>query len=292
MLSLLAKCLRIINHFLFFTLHAYLPGMLIFRLSRKIRNSINRNKTASHLELIDRCLGTLKMEVDAHSYMGGCLYWCGYHHINESLYLDKFLASDMCFVDIGANQGEFSLFASKKIKKGKIIAFEPVSVNHKKFQKNIELNAINNIELNKFGLSDKKGSLPIYTSSARGTGGINEGLSTLFASDEKKQFEETVDLYNFDDLYLENLDRLDFVKIDIEGSELFALKGMRKSLEKFKPELLIEINNDCFTEAGYKVEDLIRFLSGLGYKPYYLFRGKLLEHRGSFSKWGNYIFKV
>ncbi|MES2587400.1 MAG: FkbM family methyltransferase [Bacteroidota bacterium] len=232
------------------------------------------------------------MNLDTHSYMGGCLYWSGYHHINECLYLNKILKDEMNFIDIGANQGELSLFASKKIKNGKIICFEPVSTNFKKLIQNIELNQLKNIELNQFGLSDKNAELPIYTDASNNTGGVNEGLSTLFKSDSKNQLEETIILKVFDEIYFDNLNRLDFIKIDIEGSELFALKGMKKTLEKFKPEILIEINDDCFNSAGYSSHDILDFLESFGYLPYKIFRGKLIKHHGEFNNWGNYIFKV
>eukprot|EP01041_Mallomonas_annulata_P033872 gene33872-56549_t len=133
------------------------------------------------------------MELDLNSYMGGCIFWSGYHHINESVYLSKFLKNDMTFIDIGSNQGEFTLLASKFIKKGKIISFEPVSKNLVKLKKNVALNEIKNVDIYEFGLSDKDETLPIYTNPQNITGGINEGLSTLFSDKEKKYFEENVE---------------------------------------------------------------------------------------------------
>jgi FkbM family methyltransferase len=287
-----AKILRILNHFLFFKLNFYLLGMVFFRFSRKIKNNKNKYKNQTLFKITNSCFGNMIMELDIHSYMGGSIYWSGYHHINESIYLNKILTSNMVFVDLGANQGEFTLIASKYIKSGKIISFEPVSTNFKRLKKNIELNQIKNIELNQFGLSDKNITLPIYTNPNIAEGGINEGLSTLFIDGNKNQFEENVELKIFDELYFQTLERLDFIKIDIEGSELFALKGMEKSIEKFKPILLIEINNECFKSAGYDANDVLDFLNEFNYKTFKLFRGKLIKHEGEFSRWGNYVFKT
>jgi FkbM family methyltransferase len=287
-----AKILRILNHFLFFKLNFYLLGMVFFRLSRKIKNNKNKYKNQTLFKITNACFGNMFMELDIHSYMGGSIYWSGYHHINESIYLNKILTSNMVFVDLGANQGEFTLIASKYIKNGKIISFEPVSTNFKRLKKNIELNQIKNVELNQFGLSDKNITLPIYTNPNISEGGINEGLSTLFIDGNKNQFEENVELKIFDELYFQTLERLDFIKIDIEGSELFALKGMEKSIEKFKPILLIEINNECFKSAGYDANDVSDFLNQFKYKTFKLFRGKLIKHEGEFSQWGNYVFKI
>jgi FkbM family methyltransferase len=70
----------------------------------------------------------------------------------------------MVFVDVGANQGEFSLFAASKIKEGKVWSFEPVSSNIKMLKKNIALNNFSQIELFEFGLLDEETDLPVYTS--------------------------------------------------------------------------------------------------------------------------------
>ena len=268
----------------------YLPSMVLVRLSRKLRYQyFNSNEEKS---LVNNSMGNIKMEVDKNSYMGGSIYWSGYHHINEILYLNKFLKNDMTFIDIGANQGEFSLFAASKLNNGKVISFEPVSKQYNYFIKNIELNNFKNIEINQYGLSDQISKLPVYTSlNKKIHGGTHEGLSTLYKSEERSEFEENIDLKIFDEEYKEKLSRLDFIKIDIEGAELFALKGMKNTIEKFKPDILIEINNDTFKSAGYTINDILYFLEIFNYKPFKIFRGNLYEHKGDFSNWGNYIFK-
>ncbi len=266
--------------------------MVFFRFSRKIRNKINKDKKVSKFIVTENCLGNLKMNLDIHSYMGGCIYWAGLHHVNESIYLSKILKDDFVFLDVGANQGEFSLFASKYVKSGRIIAFEPVQENFNRLTINLELNDIQNCESFKFGLSDKNDFLPIYTDdSATEGGGINEGLSTLFRSETKGSFQEQIELKVFDEVFENEFKRIDFIKIDIEGSELFALKGMRNSLLKFKPEILLEINEDCFLAAGYSSKEILNFLFELNYIPFKLLRGKLILQEGDFTKWGNYIFK-
>ena len=229
------------------------------------------------------------MYLDHNSYMGGSLYWTGYHHINESLYLKKIIKTDMTFVDIGANQGEFSLLACSLIKNGKIISFEPVDELNSLLSKNIKENNFKNIEINHYGLSDKVGTLPIYNS--KKTKNNNEGLSSLYSSENRSEFLQNVALKVFDELYYNKLDRLDFVKIDIEGAELYALKGMQKSIDKFKPIILIEICEEMFNVAGYSLDDIIFFFKQHNYEAFKLFRGNLIKYNGDFKGLGNFIFK-
>lgn len=292
MKNLLASLFRKIVSLFIKKKHSYLLGMIIIRLSRFCRRKFYKDGQSSQFEIIPNCLGNIKMRLDINSYMGGSIFWCGFHHVNEIIYLNNFLKNDMVFIDIGANQGEFSLFAASKLIKGKVISFEPVGYQYNMLKKNIELNNFNNVEINKFGLSNRTESLPIYTSSNSDLhSGVHEGLSTLFKSESRSELQETVQLKVFDEIYFEFLNRLDFVKIDIEGAELFALKGMIKTLSKFKPDILIEISEETFKAAGYDVKEMLNFLDSLNYKPYKIHRGNLFSFNDPFSDWGNYIFK-
>lgn len=278
-----------------FVIHraTYFLGMVFVRLSRKMRHKYRAKIYREEMTLVPNAMGHIKMKVDKNSYMGGSIYWSGFHHVSEILFLNSFLTPDMVFVDVGANQGEFSLFAASRLKKGKVISFEPVKKQHDYLLENKALNQFEQIELYRYGLSDKAGSFPIYTSSDQDLhSGLHEGLSTLYQSGDRNEFEEEIELRVFDKEFENSLNRLDFIKIDVEGAELFALKGMEKQLTKFKPMILIEMNDDTFSAAGYSMREMSSYLSSLGYKAFPLRRGKLLSQTDSFDNWGNYIFKV
>jgi len=290
--SILPKIFRKLVGLFILKKSSYLIGMIFIRISRKLRRAYYDSAKKSEFEIVANCMGCIKMQVDKYSYMGGSIYWSGYHHVNEIIYLNYFLKEGMTFIDIGANQGEFSLFAQEKIKNGRVISFEPVSFQFDLLKNNITLNNFTNIEINKYGLSDEVGILPIYNSTNTAIhGGFHEGLSTLYKSDERDNFQENVDLKIFDDEYFDKLNRFDFLKIDIEGAELYALKGMQKSLAKFKPEILIELSDETYISAGYTVKEMIDFLDQFGYKPFRIHRGKLIQSTNIYSEWGNYIFK-
>jgi FkbM family methyltransferase len=271
----------------------YLPGMVLVRMARKWRKNKHNQSRGKELTVVSNFAGSLKMQLDKNSYMGGSIYWTGYHHINEFLYLQKALKEEMFFVDAGANQGEFTLLAASKLSRGKVFAFEPVSANFFSLTTNIQLNALSNVEAFHFGLLDKESVLPIYTSLDEGLhAGRHEGLSTLYTSDSRSTLEEEIDLKVFDDLFFDQLERFDFLKIDVEGAELYALKGMQKSLEKFHPEVLIEMNSETFSDAGYSMEEMVGFFQELGYKAYKLHRGNLVpQSLNHFEDWGNSVFK-
>ncbi len=271
----------------------YYPGMVLVRLSRKAREYSYRSNEKRELKTV-RFTGNLKMTVDIHSYMGGSIYWTGLHHLNEILFLGRFIRDDMTFIDIGANQGEFSVFAASRLPHGRVLAFEPVRKTRNLLIENKRINHLQNLEIFDFGLSDQAGTFPVYTSADTTIyHGYNEGLSTLYKTETRDVFEEDISLYVFDDIFYPDLDRMDFVKIDVEGAELYVLKGMYKSLLKFKPDLLIEINEETFNAAGYSTPDLISLLKDLNYGVYQIKHGNLkqIEYSG-LNSWGNYIFRV
>ena len=140
---LIPKILRFLINPLIIKKTTYLPAMLLVRFSRRLRHKFYLS--GEEMSLVSNCMGAIKMKVDKNSYMGGSIYWSGFHHINEILYLRSFLEPNMTFIDIGANQGEFSLFAATKLTSGRVISFEPVNKQYNYFVTNIQLNKFKNI---------------------------------------------------------------------------------------------------------------------------------------------------
>jgi hypothetical protein len=80
---------------------------------------------------------------------------------------------------------------------------------------------------------------------------------------------EVIDLLALDDLVQnERLKPPDLIKIDIEGGELYALKGARKLIEEAQPILMIEYLEKNFKEAGYRGEDILAELQRSNYAVY------------------------
>lgn len=289
---MMPKVIRFFANLFILNKITYLLGMVFIRYSRKKRIKNFTNSSKPEKVQINNCMGKIKMIVDKNSYMGGSFYWSGFHHVSEIVFLDRFLKPHMTFIDIGANQGEFSLFAASKLLNGQVYSFEPVKKQFNSLIENKKINNFNNIFAFNYGLSNEKGRLAIYTSDDLNVHhGFHEGLSTLYQSPERTKLEEYVELKVFDEEF-ENISRIDFVKIDIEGAEMFALLGMKKSLQKFKPTILIELNEETFCAAGYTIKDVTNFLLEFGYIPFIIRRGELIKSNNDFSKWGNYIFKI
>lgn len=217
----------------------------------------------------------LRMEVDISKSMGAAIYWRGAHDWRPIFILKKFLRKGDTFVDIGANQGEYTLWALRKIgPEGKVIAFEPMDLLYDQLIENIKLNPDfeDTVLPIKMGLSNQSGEIRLY-----GREGDNEGVNTIFPTASHKVLIQKIPLDTLDaQLLALKCQSLDFIKIDVEGAELQVLQGAEKTLNRFQPKLLIEINREACLAAGYEAQDILNFLKQRNYSLYEIgLRGKL-----------------
>ncbi|MGD0279294.1 MAG: FkbM family methyltransferase [Smithella sp.] len=227
----------------------------------------NRNDSTVIINDYD---GNLKMRLDRAAYMGGTIYWMGSHHRRELAYLSSICRPDMTFVDVGANMGEFTLFMAKRLSKGSVIAFEPTKRMFEILQQNVKLNEFNNVKLFNIALGDRESKMPIYTSSENIEHEVwNEGLFRLFPNENVNVLLEEIMVVPFDKIAKENnIQNVNIIKIDVEGAELYVLKGLEQVLKLFKPKLLIEISREAFANAGYTVTDISNYIKDYGYTTY------------------------
>ncbi|MDX1976152.1 MAG: FkbM family methyltransferase [Pseudanabaenaceae cyanobacterium bins.68] len=147
--------------------------------------------------------------------------------------LSNVLEPSGIFLDLGANIGYFSLLASKIVGcSGKIISFEPNIQNIQLFYSSIVENQFNNIYIYPFAVSDTN---QIYKIKSFGSNGF---LEPPKSSQRSGQFTQSVVI----DKILQNEERIDVIKIDIEGYEPLALRGMNEMVRKHKPVILTEFS--------------------------------------------------
>lgn len=156
------------------------------------------------------------------------------------------------FVDIGANVGVMAFAAAKRVgPSGKVIAFEPNESNAQMFLRGVVANGLESfVRLYPFALSDKPALFALQGSS-------NTHLKT------PERFDRLVQSLPGDDI-LGVEPRIDFIKIDIEGHEAFALDGLKQILAKHRPTVLCEFNPRCLKDHIGKAPDVFaRELFGL-----------------------------
>ena len=211
--------------------------------------------------------GDLRLWLDRGSYIGSTIYWTGYHHRRDMGWLAAVLRPGMVFVDVGANIGEFAIFGAKRVgPRGRVLAFEPGDRMLEVLTRNIAANGLAQVEIHPVGLGDRETVLPLYAP------GPDESDPHLFSTYRDAHGAaaarpvQTIRIRRLDDVLAERpVDRLDVMKIDVEGGELPALVGAVTTLERHRPQLMVEFNRETSTAAGYSVDDLARFLVDRGY---------------------------
>ena len=137
-------------------------------------------------------------------------------------------------VDAGAHLGLFTVKASKIVgNNGKVIAIEPEPENLEILKKNIKLNKLKNVIIVNRGIWSSKKDLKMNK------GQYNRSHTFIDDHPEKTSEGLILQVDTLDDILKElNIEKVDFIKMDIEGSEVEALDGM-KEVFKFKPNMVI-----------------------------------------------------
>ena len=224
--------------------------------------------------------GDLTMHLNLGEHMQSQIFWHGSYSRDILYLLRRLLKPGMTFVDGGANVGEIALVAAKLVgPSGRIIAFEPMDRFADQFQSNVAANGLQNVELNRLGLAESRGTAPIFLAESRYADGTrHDGLGTLYKSDVRSHEAATITLVSLDGFLADvGVAPVDLIKLDIEGGELPALKGARNLLEKQRPGIIIEIGRDTCRSAGYEMQDIFAYLSALGYAFYRIRRKGALD---------------
>ena len=153
------------------------------------------------------------------------------------------------FLDIGANSGYYSFYIANKFKDIKIKSFEPNIDPYKKFLKTLEKNCFKNIEIFNFGLSDKEKETYIRSMKKNNFVHSNSEVIDNLSRFKTKGFDiKNANLKVGDDIMNFKNNNLS-IKIDVEGHEIFTLKGLEKILKNNNCLLLIEIYKEKFTDV-------------------------------------------
>lgn len=145
-------------------------------------------------------------------------------------------------LDLGANLGLTAIALADICKKGKVIAVEPVPITFDFLEKNLFNSGLDNIKAYNFAVGNKAATILMQARSAFLAGAF---IADTYTS-EIQDISVEVPVKTLDEVFDSfQLDRVDFVKLDVEGYELFALEGAKEILNRFKPIVYLEMNHWC-----------------------------------------------
>ena len=189
-----------------------------------------------------------------------CLYVSGSFEPNEFVFLRGILAPGMVAIDVGANEGLYTLFAAARVgASGRVVAVEPSSRERVSLQRNIDSNGLANVTVVASALGAVPGQATLQIASGEHTG--HNTLGSFVYDEAMPENTETVAVDTLDALVARlALPRVDFVKIDVEGAETSVLKGSMDVLRRMRPLLLLEANDDALQAQGTSSAALVGML--------------------------------
>lgn len=190
--------------------------------------------------------------------------WGVYEPFETELFKKEIKSGDVV-LDIGANIGYYTLIATKLVgEHGKVFAFEPDPTNFALLEKNVKLNGYKNVILVQKAVSNKTDKLRLYLCED------NKGDYRIYDSRDGRQSIE-IESIRLDDYFKNDDGKIDFIKMDIQGSEGWAIQGMRLLLQRNKNvKIIMEFWPAGLRKCGIEPEKLLKSLIEYGFNLYHV----------------------
>ena len=201
-------------------------------------------------------------------------------------FLGSLLGDDDVVFDIGANVGVVSLsLLHRQPRLGRIYAFEPLPPTFAHLRHNLALNGTpEKIVPVNAGMGSELGSFDFYLPGADEAASLQPNLDAFYLQESvdghysgKQKMEkiacrvETLDHFVSE----RGIQRVDLMKIDVEGNEKFVLEGGADVLEKYRPLVYAELLRKHAKRFGYHPNEVLRMMEGLGYRCFTFTEGHL-----------------
>lgn len=165
------------------------------------------------------------------SSLHGC--WIGSFEREKQELMAREVRPDTVFYDIGANVGFYSLLASMLVSHGRVFAFEPLPENMGYLRRHLDLNGVRNVECLDVAVCDRVGEAYFRADVERSMGHLES---------EGKIRVATTTLDHL--LQADQIPPPNYIKMDIEGAEVLALRGATTTFNKYRPTLVLATHSE------------------------------------------------
>lgn len=186
----------------------------------------------------------------------------------EARVIRRLVAKNMTVIDVGANQGLYTLFFASLVKPGTVYAFEPEPSLYQQLLSNVRENGLDNVVCHQMAVSNISGALTLQK------GRLNSGDNRIVTSESISARTIDVKACTLDELFVGKT--VNFLKMDIQGWEAKALAGAKNLLEHNRDiMIMLEFWPYGLIKAGADPAKLLRFLQDLGFSLSRLQNGRL-----------------
>lgn len=271
---------------------------LLWRIARKWRYQWNPLRVLRKSKLKKACKENkpfiarmpginLKMIIRPNMYLSNA-YAGRIFELETIRFMNRNVKKSMVVLDIGANVGYFTLLLSRLVGlQGRVIAFEPGQYAYGMLRENIVVNGLTNVLTYQLAVSDTSGQVTLFEG-PEGFDVYNSLAEVKHPAAQGTHFlKREVRAVQIDDILPETgLEQIDFVKIDVEGTELDVIKGMRKTF-KLNRRMTILFEYSELVQSEFSRQDIVEELEQFGFSCWRLdnkgYMSEICSNKASYS---------
>lgn len=207
----------------------------------------------------------LRMQVDTASWIEWNVFFWGAYDARLRDFLSGSLDPSGTAIDVGANVGAHALAMARATPRGRVLACEPNPTVAGRLRANVALNGLSNVSVHEVAVGEVEGSASLTVPGAQES---NQGTARLSTGTAVPGSIE-VPVVTLDVLAeAAGLDRLDLIKIDVEGLDMAVLRGAERALRRWRPLLVFEYDRSSWEAAGYDLAMALGWLEDHGYRHF------------------------
>lgn len=210
----------------------------------------------------------LKFFLNTKDLIGWNIFFFGEYERNTNQLLKKYIKPDDVVLEAGANNGSETLLIAKLVGSGMVHVFEPIPHVYKRLFTNMELNNVwDKVKLYDLALGDED---KVVQFNIMPPNFCNQGMSSKYGENDLTTKldvkQKKVDTWVREN----NIKRLNFIKMDIQGAEIDLLTGAEETIQRFKPVIFTEAS-----DSWNSTINLYNQLNKMGYKVFLITPGQL-----------------
>lgn len=209
-----------------------------------------------------------QLKLDLSNWSERHTYFLGrFYDLGTQLALKAVLNRGDRFVDVGANIGMITLLGAYLTgPEGRVDSFEPNPACVARIREHLELNRLEHVHIHNMALGADRQTMRLSVVTE------HTGMGTLAEIPAQDRAlisaEHDVQVVPGDEVLLEDEMPVRLIKMDVEGFELAALKGLSQTLERWRPAVISECVEEHLVRAGASREELLTFMTAAGYTGY------------------------
>ncbi len=205
------------------------------------------------------------------------IYYQGFSELDTADFIRRFLRPGMVFLDVGAHIGEYTLLAAQSVgASGEVHGFEPQANLFPILSENVRMNSLSNVILNCSAVSDHIGEIEFEVGREPSVASIRKHTDPNNAAKFVQVACTSLDTY-----WCGRHNKIDLIKVDVEGAENLVFQGAEGLLSlpsQEAPTWIFEYSPNNYACFGYQASDLLELLKRHNYQVWqYCGAGKIAD---------------